>query len=504
MMLLTDFFQLLRSQFVRIHENKVEYSFVFAIFLFGFLFFLWIFLRNQLVPVIDGPYYLIQVRSLITTGQIVYGDPPLAFILMSIPSLLFGDVSLGVKIGVTFFSALSTVPAYFLMKRVGKSKLAGFASMVLIIFSGIFIRAMSDFMKNVIGICWLLAFVYYLHDIAVSGIKKTNLALAAVFLVLTGLTHILAFGIALLFIAFYTVVSVIFNVNRHSFLKASGTLFLTVCVFVIVASVFFGSLFTDFSKALSFMNQVLLFEGNKVQGTVAQNPVGALRTRPVINSMDSFSLSLIGGWEVILAILLVGALLSFYAWRKQEKDALILLSTVTFVGAILSFPLLPNDLLGRFLLMMVIPITVLLSYGISKIWTLGGRDLKFFAVILVVVCLVLFVGQSFKAISAINPSIRPDVYADLVGMQSSVPSDSVIVTIRGSGLGYWVEYVENVDVVDIQELKGELWQSYSTVFGIFPNNQVPPIPHSTIYVGNIYSLVEFDQAPRSFSAPPPL
>ena len=402
---------------------------------------------------------------------------------MSIPSLLFGDVSLGVKIGVTFFSALSTVPAYFLMKQVGKSKLAGFAAMVFIIFSGIFIRAMSDFMKNVIGICWLLAFVYYLHDIAVSGIKKTNITLAALFLVLTGLTHILAFGIALLFIAFYTIVSVIFDVNRRSFLKASGTLFLTVCAFVIIASVFFGSLFTDFSKTLSFINQVLLFVGNNTQGAVVQNPIGALRQRPVINSMDSFSLSLIGGWEVILAILLIGALLSFYAWRKQEKDALILLSTVTIVGAILSFPLLPNDLLARFLLMMVIPTTVLLSYGISKVWTLGGRDLKFFALILVVLCLVLFVGQSFKAAraSAINPSIPPRAYTDLVKMKSSISPDSAIVTIRGSGLGYWVEYVENVDVVGIQELKSELWQSYSNVFGIFPNNQVPPIPHSTIY-----------------------
>ena len=82
---------------------------------------------------------------------------------------------------------------------------------------------------------------------------------------------------------------------------------------MIIASVFFGSLFTDFSKTLSFINQVLFFEGNNTQGAVVQNPIDALRQRPVINSMDSFSLSLIGGWEVILAILLIGALLSFYA-----------------------------------------------------------------------------------------------------------------------------------------------------------------------------------------------
>jgi hypothetical protein len=83
--------------------------------------------------------------------------------------------------------------------------------------------------------------------------------------------------------------------------------------------------------------------------------------------MDSFSLSLIGGWEVILAILLVGALLSFYAW------------------------------------MIVIPTTVLLSYELSKIWTLGGRDLKSFALILVVVCLVLLWDKASRLFQQLIP-----------------------------------------------------------------------------------------------------
>ena len=115
-------------------KNKVEFSLVSSVYLLGFVFYLWIFLRNQLVPMIDGPYYLIQVRSLLSMGVLVYGDPPLTFYLLSLFSVLLGDIGLGVKVGAAFFSALSTIPAYFLMKRVGKSVLAGLIAMLLVVF----------------------------------------------------------------------------------------------------------------------------------------------------------------------------------------------------------------------------------------------------------------------------------------------------------------------------------------------------------------------------------
>jgi hypothetical protein len=103
---------------------------------------------------IDSPFYLIQVRSILSTGSLVYGDPPLTFYLLSLFSVLLGDVTLGVKVGVAFFSALSTIPAYFLMKKVGKSVLAGLIAMLLIIFSPSYITMLSNFMKNAVGICW--------------------------------------------------------------------------------------------------------------------------------------------------------------------------------------------------------------------------------------------------------------------------------------------------------------------------------------------------------------
>jgi hypothetical protein len=444
---------------------------------------------------IDGPYYLIQVRSLLTTGGLVYGDPPLTFYLLSVTSALLGDISLGVKVGVSLLSAQSTVPAYFLMKRVAKTRVAGILTMLFIIFSPLYIRTLTDFMKNAIGICWLLAFMYYLHDIAVSGVKKQNMTLATFFLLLTGMTHILDFGVALLFMTFYTLGVLVFGENKRPFLKSIAVLFLAVCVFIVVASVFFGSLFTDFTKAATFINEIFNFQVNAASPTLTQPARIGLRPKPVTN-MGTFSLSIAGGWPIIGLILALGAGSTIYAWRKNDKQTMTILLAVTFIGVITSFPFLPGELLGRFLLMMVVPTAVIVSYAISKVWKLETRNLKWLAVILVAVSIIGFVGQSFRTIEAIKPSINSTQYVDLVNFQDHITSDSVVVAPQGAGLSYWIEYIENTDVFGIPELSPELWQSYSDVFGIVPKNQIPVVPHQIVDVGQIYVLVEFEPPPN--------
>ena len=473
--------------------RRNEIFLILSVFLFGFLFYLWVFLRYQLVPMIDGPYYLIQVRSLLTTGGLAYGDPPLTFYLLTVFSLLFGDVSLGVKVGVSFFCALSTIPAYFLMKRVGKSVYAGLTAMLLIIFSAPYIRMLTDFMKNAIGICWLLIFLYYLHDLAFSGFKKSSLALASFFLVLSGLTHILVFGAALVFLALYSVTVVVFNVNRREFLKALSVIVLVIIVFVFVASSFFSSLFTDFNKVLAFFGDLTASQSAPSQTPVPLNPRPGLKPPPPRGSMDVFSLSVIGGWGVILLILSFGTILCLYVWRKGKKEALLLLTAATIMGSIVCFPLIPNEWLGRFMLMFVVPTAIILSYAISKIWRLNNKNSKFFAIFLLIVCLLFFVWQSAIAIGNIRPTINDTGYLDLTNMKNHIPSNSIIVVSKQHGFGYWVEYVEDAEIIGMNELTPELWQTYSHVMGVFYKREVPPVPFKTIFVGDAFLLVELQQ-----------
>jgi 4-amino-4-deoxy-L-arabinose transferase-like glycosyltransferase len=223
----------------------------------GFVFYLWILTRHPLIYGIDGPYYLIQVESLLETGRLAYGDPPLTFFLFAFLTVLFGgDVTLGVRVGAALFSAVSAVPLYFLVKRVARMEVAGYAAMLISIFSAPHIRMMNDLLKNAVGACFLLFFVYYLHELVFGSQSRRNLLLASLFLVLTGMTHILDFGVALLFLCLYLIAAVLLDVNRKSAFKNLGSMILLVCIFATAALTAFPSLFTDFFKGVSFLQDL--------------------------------------------------------------------------------------------------------------------------------------------------------------------------------------------------------------------------------------------------------
>ena len=471
-------------------------------------------MQNRLIPGVDGPYYLIQVRSLLTSGALAYDDPPLTFYLLSLFSLLLGDLSLGVKVGVSLFCALTTIPAFFLMKRVGKGNAAGFIAMLLIVFSAPHIRMLTDFMKNAVGMCWLLAFLYYLHDLAVSGFKKNSVILAAVFLVLTGLTHILDFGVALLLLAFYTLMVVLFRVNRRSFFKSVSILSLILGVFVFVAATFFSPLFSDFSKIFSFLSDLQrsptpISPGGPSPPPPPPGELGEWPSPPALGGPRPglpapwSGADILGGWGVILLVLSVGALLFLYVWKRKETEALLLLTVTTVVGIILSFPLIPYEWLWRFLLMFVLPTAILLSFGFSTLWRLIQRlDPKRFSfdsrlaldvgsIFLVAICVLFFVGQSVSYANRIRPTISYAGYLDLVDMKNHIPEDAILLPPRQHGMHYWVQYVEDVPLLGGgNRISSALWQSYSHVLCLFPKGQNPGLPLRTIFVGRIFVLAE--------------
>ncbi|MFX1564939.1 MAG: hypothetical protein ACFFCH_02995 [Promethearchaeota archaeon] len=473
----------------KLNEHWIEAVFVSLIFCLGFGFYLWFYFRFPLMLMIDGPYYLIQVQSLLQSGTLVYGDPPLTFFLLTITTLLYGDIIVGVKVGIAFFCALTAIPAYFLMKRVGKSMLAGYLAMLFIIFSPLYLRMISDFIKNAIGIAWLLAFIYFLHDLTFSGYNRGSLGLATIFLLLTGLTHILVFGVAILFLLLYTVLGILRSQNRKAVLQTMSVLGVVIVVFVLIAATFFSWFFSDFSKVFSFLNTLTESQNNSVSQPPIAGPGG-----PVINNF--FALSLVGGWGAILVLLSIGTILSLYVWKKHEKEALVLLVAVTIIGAILSFPLIPTEYLTRFMLMLTIPAAVILSYGLTLLWRQDLPAAKVLTIILIVLCVGIYVAQSFQTAMSLQPTISFVAYQDLVNMRAFIGPNSVIVISNQQGIGYWIQYVENTDIVGLgQQLSADLWQSYSHVYGIFVQGQLPPGNYSILFEGNVYILVELYPKP---------
>jgi hypothetical protein len=398
---------------------KREHFIVFLICVIGFVFYLWVLTRHPLVYGVDGPYYLIQVRSLLETGRFAYGDLPLSFMFFTFFTIVFGgDLTLGIKVGAAFFGALSSVPLYFWVKKITFSQLSGVVAMLVCIFSALYLRLLSDLLKNIVGAFFLLCFAYYLHSLVAESANKKNLLLVATFLILTAASHILDFGVALLLMLVYSAVALFAGINRRRTAKNVGILILTVLIVGITAFSVFPSLLADFYKGILFFQQLLTGTGNDTPIQFFFDPMTAVFIAPILG---------------------VGYILSFHELRNQRKEALLPLASVTITGTLLSLPFIPVEWLWRLLLMDFIPISFIVGYSVSKIKTMRVSRRKTALSILLFLCLSLLILQAVQVSITLGPSVPKTDYDELASIGALIPSKSVVVgDLR---YGYWLQYI---------------------------------------------------------------
>ncbi len=67
---------------------------------------------------IDGPYYYIQVSSILMNGHLKYLDPPLSFYILTAYSVLLNDIFAGIKVGTVITTLLATYAIYYLVRYI--------------------------------------------------------------------------------------------------------------------------------------------------------------------------------------------------------------------------------------------------------------------------------------------------------------------------------------------------------------------------------------------------
>ena len=441
---------------------KREYLIASTLCVLGFIFYLLILTRRPLIYGIDGPYYLIQVESILETGSLVYGDPPLSFYLFTFLTILLGgDITLGVRVGVALFTALSALPTYFLVKKITRLELAGYTAVLVNFISSPHIRLVNDLLKNAVGACFLIFFIYYLHLLIFNGQRIRNLVFSLVFLVLTGLTHILDFGVAILFLVLYLVGAVLLDIKRRVVVKYLGMLILVLGAFAALTLTFFPSLFNDFFKGLVFLQDLFSATGE---------------VNPFLFIFD------LRGGGFIIPVLAIGVILLFIEWKNKQKEKILFLAVVTVVGLLLSLPFIPQQWLWRFLLMEFIPMSFILGFCISKL-----QHKVTIAIFFIIIILPLVI-QGFEASKRLGPTINQKGCSELETINNLIPSNSVIIV--EPRLMYWIEYMVNSDIA--KHPSPDLRQSYTNIFIIFqlpPNRPMPP--HGTVvFEGEFLLLME--------------
>lgn len=422
----------------------------------GFVVYLFKALSSPLVFGIDGPYYVLQVEYLLGHGCLKYLDPPLAFYVLAGFSVLIGDVFLGVKVGSLIVFLLASIPLFFLVRRLSGS-IGGLVAVLSYVFSSYLVRLGFDFLKNAMGLLFLSLFFY----MVLRGLGEDDLRYsigASLLLIVTGLTHILDFGVgygfALLLLVF-NIVSRNRGGIKHLLLPVATSTLLLVAGFT-VYTVMGG----DPYKALNLLRLM-----GEETSNITLTPWELAKTvTPLI----------LGVTGIILSFRLNGV----------EKQVVLAVSIILIV---LNTPLIPLQYLWRFNLMTAILAPIILGVLVGLV-----RD-KTIAVAASLVIIGLLLPQFIVQLQAVHPSIPEPEYGELRKLVENLPANTLIIA-PDTRLRYWIETLyENV----AKKPPGPTPYPQLIVFDKNPSTRKPWIPpHARKYYSGEYIEAYIITSPR--------
>ncbi len=268
-----------------------------VLFVSTFLFYYWSIAHTFVIPSIDGPYYLIEVKGILSTGGMIYVDPPLTFYAFALLALLLKSAGTGVETGSALFAAATSVATYFLFKRIFKAELPAIAASIAAAVSAEHISLSTNLIKNSVGLLFVVGLVYFLQrSLEADKRMRWNVVGVMGLFLLAMLTHVLDQGVALLFMVGYFAFSLALKNRRLA--VSYGSMLLTALACTVAGYLLVPSYFGDFEKGVVFASDLAA----AASATSGGAPPGASVSDPLI--------------YVFLA---AGLLLTTYEWLKGER-----------------------------------------------------------------------------------------------------------------------------------------------------------------------------------------
>ena len=358
---------------------------------------------SYLVMGADGPYFPLEVRSMMEHFRLAFPDMPFLFAVGGLVAkvLLWLHVAspdmcvlMAVRFTDAFLPPLAAIPVFlFSLELKPDSVRPGWQSYLMVFFALFNYTALVVFsyqlQKNDLSVVWVFFYCYFLLKV-LKYARRRDVYYALGSLLLCALTHFGSFSILLLF----TLVVGMFQTNRKKL------------------AIFFGG-------ALAMVGVVALFDPTRF-GRLLYSPLRifeapellfALQGQP--SRLHGFTLNNIVGVH-ILALLALIALLIYR--REIERPVKAMGFSLVVLSLVLASPLLGFEWSNRFYLMSYVPITLLYLIFFS---TVRSPWLK-----IVPVCIfVVFLSGSLMQVFFINgnPSITREAYSEYEQLNRHVP-----------------------------------------------------------------------------------
>jgi len=436
--------------------TRLEVMALSAIVLLGFVFRILVYTRHPYSYGIDGPYYNLQVRSILRTGWPYMVDTPFALYFFTLCSLLIGDITLGIKVGVSLLSSLIAVPVFILVGRATGDRRAGLFASFLSLFDPLHMQLLNNFLKNTAGILFLLCFLCLFLRCCEEP-RLGNYATASALLLLTFVTHIYPAGLSALFVGGF--ILILWLANRRAptrEIRVSAILFASLLVGTAIILVAVPGSLTKFSKVLSLLSS---FE----DGTI-----GDLSIFGMGQAVRLLSIPLVLGLAYLIWDLRGG---------YQGREGSLFLS-IFAASLLLSLPIVPRQWRGRFELINFVPVALLSGYGLHR----AERDLPRIVVYGLIV-ITLFSSSYDTMLSArrMGPIIDERGIEELEALRGMIPGDSIMVV--HSRVFYWVELVTGLRTFHGMQDPIQLGEEYGCpVYGLMERGEPPPPPNALRHI----------------------
>lgn len=417
-----------------------------------FVFYLWALTHYAISYGIDGPFYDIQVRNVLTTGFPVTNDPPLVYYYMAVFAIVFGT-ALGIKISMAVIAAATSVVLYYFIYRtvVNRTPQAEFLSMsgaVLVSFNPFALRMVEDFMQNYFGVFFYLIFLLTATSaFAAPSTKRVTIA-AVMFLLALG-SHLYTAALAVVSLAGLVILHYLAAVAvEHRSIKKevliSSAIFIGSTAVVVIITAFFPSFGTKYVKIFSFLQDL---------------------TTSTYSSLPQFLVFL--NIPYILAVVVGFRTILHYLQSDEEavtKQQYMLLSSLLILALvlfILTLPFIPTKWATRFVLLAFLPLALLIPVGFGEYQVIKVTpqfSMRFSKHTLYAVFgffMLMSVISSIAFVPTMGPTLTAEQYAELQQINSLSLDRTGVIVHSDSNMYYWAVAIFNMDTVNIQNFSVE-------------------------------------------------
>lgn len=434
---------------------------------------LWLLFSTELVPGINGAYYLIQVRALLERQELALPDLPLVFyfeaLLAGLLQRLTGNginesVLLAVKLIDGILPAFAALPIFFLLERWSLNTMAprwiSALGALLVVMCFPALSVVGDLQKHSLALALLAALLWQIN----AWMKRPSAAhLLGIGLsgALIALTHIAVFGATMLLLAGIFLASLF--VRKRFPWKAQHPL---VVAAIVVLVMIVGAVWWRFDAQRLYR----LFSVVSNLANLTQNGAFMPGATGVPSPITSY---LLWFFELLAAFGIVSII-----WRKRQQLPVEVISIVT--GATLSIlaltmPLFSQDMALRLALITVLPGILVLCFAMQQISNRWLRN-----ILALGVALVLLLPSGSFVVNGGQAMLSSAAMQELKSLSALVHSPAKTLIIAPHGLEWWTAWtlgtkISNPDAVEISDCR-----NYAEVFVIEQKqwflHRMPPPP----------------------------